>query len=255
MPPPCWRTLQWQLTWTLAFPTLVARRLFTDDHEPVWQRLAWQSVNDRVSSPKHLIAPPQPQQGSCLVENEPSNNNTAISAAWQNSVGYGEMTPTTVCRILQWARRQELLPDYDGCVVDLGSGNGNVLLAASLAHSFAQVIGLELVPQRHNEALQMRSAWTDMDASLHTIDWDLRCADFTQDRDWIAQADFVVIHATVFENELMERLNDLCAACRPGTLFCLVSRPLQEAMGIATLNVFHLEMNWGRATVYLQLKI
>jgi hypothetical protein len=138
--------------------------------------------------------------------------------------------------------------------VDLGSGNGNVLLAASLARQVSQAIGLEILPHLHDQAMDNVEHWKLLDKSVTEVEWRFACADFTVDRDWIRRADLVFIHATVFEDSLLQTLNSLCQECRPGTVFCLISRPLKEEGGIRSVAEFQLDMSWGIATVFLQQK-
>ena len=76
--------------------------------------------------------------------------------------------------------------------------------------------------------------------------------DFTSPTDgWTRDADLVLCHATVFSEDLMKATANACAACRPGTHFVLVSKPLVHPK-IETLWKGQLDMSWGQATVYLQ---
>ncbi len=207
-------------------------------------------------------------------------------------LGYGEICPESVLRILQ--RIPHLLgnqqnKDQHGkqqkilTVADLGSGNGKVLLTAALGLSIGRAIGIEIAPSLHAQAVtNYEEHWKYWDAGCSTIDtsttddsttntddsttdsttvWEWKCADFTVDTEWVELVDLIFIHAAVFEPALMEQLNALCQRCRSGTYFCMVSQPLNTtgysdggAGCIETIDEVHLDMNWGQATVYIQRK-
>lgn len=213
--------------------------LFTEQHDTMWQMLAWKELHS--------------QQSFHLPSGESKNALLRSYGDWSDSLGYGEITPQTVFLIIDWIRQNPNLHLVDrGCIVDLGSGRGNVLLAAGLAHPWSKLMGLEIVPDLHDEAICKGNLWTELDPLYKGAEWALHCADFTVEKDWIEQADLVFIHATVFGSQLMETLNELCAKCRPGTIFCLVSAPLNVSRKIRMLVEFHLEMDWGLATVFIQ---
>jgi SAM-dependent methyltransferase len=148
--------------------------------------------------------------------------------------------------------------------MDLGSGNGRVLMAASLAHFFQKAIGIEIVPELHQEALENLERWNhqfipdvDEEASKTTKTiLEFICGDFRDFPLEIASADLIFCHATVFNPSLMAALQQLCDACEPGTIFVMVTKPLQESSSnnIQTLEEWQLRMNWGEATVYIQQK-
>ena len=64
----------------------------------------------------------------------------------------------------------------------------------------------------------------------------------------------VWVHATVFDDALMESVQQICEACPRGTYFAMVSKPL-SASSIQTRGVLLLPMSWGQATVYIQKKL
>jgi hypothetical protein len=218
---------------------------------------------------------------------------SATPFSWTHSLGYGEICPDTVLRILQ--RIPHLFGNHEDqdqrgkeqkvlTVADLGSGNGKVLLTAALGLFVGRAIGIEIAPSLHDQAVKnYEEHWKYWDAGCSTIDtsttdtsttgsttdstnglttaWEWKCADFTVDTEWVELVDLIFIHATVFEPALMEQLNVLCQGCRSGTYFCMVSQPLNTtgcsdggAGSIETIDEVHLDMNWGQATVYIQRK-
>jgi len=263
------RTLEWRVTWILAFPTLVTelfalprteRELELNSvgcsvDEDSWQwLLAYKVLEEayrRSYKSKEIF---NPDVGNHICQT------TLLNSPWSGSLGYGEITEGTVFRITQWIQRHHALHycqairEREWCIVDLGSGTGRVLQAAAVCcGNVSRLIGLEIVPRLHEQALGRRRVWKEYDMMIPNDRSliDLRCSDFTSDRDWIREADLVFVHATVFEKLLMERLALLSEQCRPGTYFCLVSQPLCSDK-IDTIDEMSLEMDWGRGSVIIQ---
>jgi hypothetical protein len=274
--------LGWCITWTLAFPTLLTSfRFGSREDNIIWQRLALHVIfgSSMTESMGRSAASMTP------TFSLPTTSTSPFS--WTHSLGYGEICPDTVLRILQriphifGGNHEE--QEQNGkqpkvlTVADLGSGNGKVLLTAALGLSVGRAIGIEIAPSLHAQAMEnYEEYWKYWDADCTTIDtsttddstntdsttfWEWKCADFTVDTEWVELVDLIFIHATVFEPALMEQLNVLCQGCRSGTYFCMVSQPLNTdgcsnggAGSIETIDEVHLDMNWGQATVYLQRK-
>jgi SAM-dependent methyltransferase len=274
--------LAWRVMWTQAFPTHATVLCRSDQvmcdllDEDAWQwQLAYDGVQEAyergcrnrrtVSSLQIKILDTERGNQEHAMLNHLRVEETAASP-WSGSLGYGEITEQTVFEVIHWIQRHhhfdsrqlcyasnpDTKTERSWCVVDLGSGSGRVLQAAALGClPVSKVIGLEIVPALHQQALDRRAVWQEVDMETGTVALDFRCSDFTADTDWIEAADLVFVHATVFENALMEQVNRYCARCRPGTYFCLVSRPLRAA-GIELLHEMSLQMDWGRGGIFIQ---
>lgn len=209
-----------------------------------------------------------------------------------DSLGYGEVTSTSVWEIIDRIvlhrhriaatldRDQKSFSQVPACIVDLGSGSGLALLAASwrwfLWESSFTLMRPGLLTFR---GFEIDPSWQDVADSYATDLWfgsnpssygswtctldcvqvshsiPIYCAfqtcDFLQNTDWVAQASIVLCHATVFQDDLFDLLQIFCERCRPGTYFAMVSRPLQSDR-FETIHQWQLDMTWGLATVYLQ---
>ena len=150
------------------------------------------------------------------------------------------------------------LPDKQSLhmIVDLGSGNGKALLASALRFPLSQCCyGIEIVPSLHHQALTLlqNSCWKTP-SSLVGPRISFCCDDFVRQKQRIqTEGDLLWIHATVFEPELMNEVQSLCEGCRTGTVFVLVSNPLDTTRGIVeTLASLPLYMSWGQTSVYIQ---
>lgn len=163
-----------------------------------------------------------------------------------------------------------------GTVVDLGSGTGRVLFAAALSHRFDRAVGVELVGALHESALKNLDAWNrrtvfwdedetdDGSATSTTTNPCSRVApateflffheDLTTSTNVPTDVDLVIVHATLFDDELMESVQRIGEGFSRGTLFVMVSKPLRtgRATGIRTLTESRQSMTWGSGTIYVQ---
>lgn len=214
--------LQWEVQWMQAFPTLCGQLLFGTDGPT----LAWKAIEPRLVT-------------------KTSNDQADAALDWSESLGYGEITAEAIFEAFRWLADLDV---YPRSVVDLGSGSGRVLLAASLCHE-GDNLGLEIVTSWHEQALENQRRWKDMDLGVSSSSIVFRCTDFTAETSWIKHADFVIVHATVFGEQLMRTLDRLCIQCRPSTYFLMVTRELPS---LTTVCEGQLTMTWGRGKVYLQ---
>lgn len=235
--------LAWKHTWCRAFPTL-APVLFSNVDVST-QLLAFDEIfasSDDRSQPTTVV-----DERSTPPPNHSSNN-----------LGYGEITPETVFLVMEWIQRNA----YDDgetakVTVDLGSDNGRVLFATSLAHPFHTLRGIEILPKLHQEALANLQLWKQRSSCIDRQQnprFEFICADFFHHPNLVTDADLVWVHATVFDVELMEKVQQICEACSRETFFVMVTKPLKCLHGIVTCATLQLEMDWGQATVYIQGK-
>ena len=135
-------TLAWKLVWTLAFPALAIVRDDSND-SLILEQHAYKILEDAF----------QRRKSDALPCNRRDDEN------WRNSRGYGEITEQTVFEVLQRVRRHKS-SKATWCIVDLGSGSGRVLQAAIVGClPVVELIGLELQPQLHQQALERAQIW------------------------------------------------------------------------------------------------
>ena len=244
--------LRWRCLWSRAFPTLSAVLLQSNsegDHDDrIWEKiLAWRDFWNYHCSKSGSLNKPGATNETSLALN---------GTRWAGSLGYGEITPESVLQVFDLVQkiRRDTIVWNELRITDLGSGRGVVLLVLLTAYQFGQMTGIELNPQLHFEALRNFVSWQQANQQIREVNVDWRLGDFTVDTSWISSSDVVICHATVFEDALVARLTDLCSLCPSGTLFIMVSRPLHHS-SIETLLVLHLEMSWGRSTVFIQAKL
>jgi hypothetical protein len=246
----------WSVTWCRAFPTLLG--LHFHSAELVYQLwpLAWRTLYPNDSTASCTTTTTATIEDSC---------SSRLESGWHDSLGYGEIDPETVFYLMNWLQTHGHLQPRPGrktTVFDLGSGDGKVILATALCltttetepttSTIATLVGLEIVPHLHNQALKRMQSWREY-ATTNPVEIHFTCDDFTRHHARISrEADLIWIHATVFENALFQRVQEICNACRPGTLFVLISRPLNDKSKIETLLSKRLKMSWGDGMVFVQ---
>jgi hypothetical protein len=111
---------------------------------------------------------------------------------------------------------------------------------------------MEIIPDLHEEAVDNLRRWNER--SVDNTRFDLLCTDFTLDSSLVSDAQLVWVHATVFEQDLMDNVQHLCESCSNETYFIMVTKALKVQNGIVTRASLQLGMDWGQATVYIQTK-
>jgi hypothetical protein len=203
----------------------------------------------------------QYQIDSCLPP--PTRANSAQILRYKG-LGY-ELVPSRhmlACqRLYHLHRRLDLHADIkSGQPADFDAWTDNYhegLFTSGSSDSCSIMCGVAAVDSRHScgglEIPPPTCIASSFDVSFY-------CADFTTDTSWVQTADLIWIHSTVFEQPLMSKLASLCRECRRGTLFVMVSKPLEstgsgeDLPAFRTLNVLRLPMDWGLASVYLQVR-
>mmetsp|Transcript_11859 Transcript_11859/g.15513 ORF Transcript_11859/g.15513 Transcript_11859/m.15513 type:complete len:221 (+) Transcript_11859:31-693(+) len=174
------------------------------------------------------------------------------------TLAYGELSSKCVASIIRDIRDEyDGLPREGGVMYDLGSGSGKALFAAHCAHQFDKCIGVEILESLHEKAIDSLSSLKE-----HSIFADrfskgvveLRLGDLVS-TDW-SDANVVLIHATVFDNDLMARIQLKAEQMLAGTFFIVVSKELRTGVvtGIQTIQQYRFKASWGEATISLQMK-
>ncbi|PTL81449.1 methyltransferase [Vitiosangium sp. GDMCC 1.1324] len=122
-------------------------------------------------------------------------------------------------------------------VVDVGAGRGRALLAARRLGAEARGVEL-LVDHVASVAGQLRPAGITLTVGDAT-------------REDLGDATHVFANWTALSPETKARLTERFRACRPGTRFVAVTRPI-EGTDFATLGRYRMLFTWGFESVWLQ---
>lgn len=173
------------------------------------------------------------------------------------SLAYSEIPYEGIFKVIGQLHRHGLDEGSEGTFVDLGSGVGNVVYGALLAHDFNVVVGIEILSDLHDIACEVHELWdTEVRKPLplkkqETVVKLVRgdCCHI----DW-SYGDVVFSNSTCFDTVTMERLARLACDLKPSAFFVCVSNKLPAAtveMYMDLLLTSSLETSWGTASTFI----
>ena len=168
-----------------------------------------------------------------------------------------------------------LNPPPGSTFFDLGSGRGQVVLAAAMFHSFSRVVGIELLSPLHDLSNAVKKNLIDTygerevfgDTKVSFVCGDILKEEAYPSDSWsgmgvpktktkkreLGEADIVFALSTAFGVDLMEglgsRAENLKVGAKVVTSSNRISSPLFEVVWEGSL-----PMSWGSATVFIQEK-
>lgn len=137
--------------------------------------------------------------------------------------------------------------------VDLGSGSGKAVLAASLLFDFESLHGVELLESLYEASQSVLGTFRKLEGDMHELPEDavpitFHNADFL-DFDW-SWGDVVFANSTCFTDELMAQISKRVALLKPGSLVVTVTQPLKSPWVRLVKKSTH-EMSWGAGTYFI----
>jgi SAM-dependent methyltransferase len=151
--------------------------------------------------------------------------------------------------------------------IDLGSGTGRGVLAATQLFPFARLVGIEILEGLHGAALavaahyerSVRPTYTsprggggDGEDPRASAKIELICGSFL-DLDWASCADVVFANSTCFDDGLMDEIALQGQGLRDGALFITLTRGLSGPWFRQAYSEQH-KMSWGSATINIAVK-
>lgn len=160
----------------------------------------------------------------------------------QLSLTYGEIEFRSFAALLSLVK-----PQSNDTFIDLGSGNGKACFVAALSFNIDKCIGIEIVEQRHQQAIAALSlAPPKLTEKIHFI-----CDDFLKQP--IEQASIIFINATAFFNETWQEIELYLQQVKPGTRLLISTKKLSQQhfkyQGCKLVN-----MSYGPSHVHLYQK-
>lgn len=262
----------WLTSWVRAFPTLLSYVLHASSPEEegvtIPRYLSLVAFDQIFSHDKFQNDQNEIKDERVLRDVEKHDCNSKEEAL---NLGYGEILPESMMDVVEeimlyslkfLGSKKRMLKK----VIDLGSGRGRTLFATALACPSAKTfVGVEISSSLHREALDHQELWRRSSLENEYLDFHFVCEDMRNDvvKEHIWGADLVVCHATLFSEELMSRVQDICesSCCLKGCFFVMVSRCLAvgDDTGIENCELGAITrtrmMDWGPATVYVQRKV
>lgn len=174
-------------------------------------------------------------------------------------LAYSEVTFRGVADLLRDLRENLKLPTMTrggGKFVDLGSGVGKAVLAAAMAHSFSEVVGVEMLQSLHEAAVHALDRYDEMVRPKLPPPGRRTAVQFLRDDftmvPWL-DADMVFCVSTTFDATVMSRIAALSNDMRRGALFVTTTTRLPSARW-ALVRRFELEMAHGSVTGFVHEK-
>ena len=173
------------------------------------------------------------------------------------SLAYSEVPYDSVFKVIGQLHRLGLDEESEGTFVDLGSGVGNVIYGALLAHDFNVVVGIEILSDLHDIACEVRELWDSevrkplplrkQETVVKLVRGD--CCHI----DW-SYGDVVFANSTCFDNATMGNLARLACDMKPlAFLVCISTKLPSNIVGsyMDLVQTISLETSWGMASSYI----
>jgi len=155
---------------------------------------------------------------------------------------YGEFPSSTLLEVLATLPLSGL-----GLFVDLGAGAGRLVCAAALSGQFAEVHGIELLPElclaARQRAEQLSRMWPDRSTRIQMIEGDLQTAD-------LRVAEVVFAYATCFSVDTCDQIAAHFQTSPPGAWLLSVSRPLC-APHLELHKQHNIRLPWGETQIWI----
>ena len=141
-----------------------------------------------------------------------------------------------------------------GVFYDLGSGCGNVCIAAALFHPWKTVTGIEILVPLHEIAIKSVSRYYSQQDSNDPTPIEIKHGNFLIDTKWYKDANVVFCNSLAFEDDLLDALCDLLRELESGT-FLLHSGRLNSnnrlEKDFVCLEFSNMEFSWGTSTMWI----
>ena len=163
----------------------------------------------------------------------------------QYNTTYGEMEIKGIDTLYNHLKQYEF-----NCFMDLGSGKGAVCIHMAKQPAIENVLGIELVDDRHDEAVKLRESLSETDA--RKVDLVLGDIFKVSLKKYKSKNIFIWISSLCFPQELINNLfKKLKRELRPGTIICS-SKTVTNNVG-TLLETITLPQSWNQthqATIY-----
>jgi len=154
------------------------------------------------------------------------------SDSWQMNLVYGEFGPEALIHVFE---RFATLGGPTSSFLDVGSGAGKVLVAASMLGDFTAAVGIEIIQSLHEAACRNVSIYHNSVPQRSTPDTTINCilGDALSEATYIEHdmplGSFLYIYcnSTMFTEEMMDKLSKLPFV--PDSLCCTATNKLDDA--------------------------
>ncbi|DBA01371.1 TPA: hypothetical protein N0F65_001610 [Lagenidium giganteum] len=178
---------------------------------------------------------------------------------------YGEIRFESFRVVIDSVKRwYRILGKPGGTFLDIGSGSGKAVFAATLAHDFDACFGIEILRGLYEISVDVAQQWEKRIKKQYPLSIQkkrTRIA-FTHgdalEHEWPPNADIVFMNSTCFGEVLLRDLTrKLNGYCKPGTIVISATHPLPTDVqnGFEVLTCMKVAQDtWGDATWFIQRK-
>ncbi|RLN98561.1 hypothetical protein BBJ28_00009220 [Nothophytophthora sp. Chile5] len=179
------------------------------------------------------------------------------------SLVYGEIAFAPFKVVLDVLKRwHHVLAKPGGVFLDIGSGSGKAVFAATLLHDFDACVGIEVLEGLHTISQDVLQRWEKVIKPTHPLSMQKKRTriSFTLGDalvcDWPPNADLVFLNSTCFGERLMSALTrKLALCCKPGAVIITATHELPDTQNFEKLRQLTVTQEaWGDATWYLHRK-
>ncbi|KAG3111357.1 hypothetical protein PI124_g9435 [Phytophthora idaei] len=179
------------------------------------------------------------------------------------SLVYGEIAFEPFKVVLDVLKRwHHALNKPGGTFLDIGSGSGKAVFAATLLHDFDACYGIEVLEGLHLISQEVFQRWEKIIKPNFALSMQKKRTriSFTQGDalvvDWPVNVDLVFLNSTCFGERLMYALaRKLAQCCKPGAIVITATHKLPDTQNFAQLRQLTVTQEaWGDATWYLHRK-
>jgi SAM-dependent methyltransferase len=203
---------------------------------------------ERMENERELSEEEKERVFEGICEKMPATLGSKI--AWEEGVVYGEVVMPAMAAIFHKLNQRGLLTE-GGVFYDLGSGIGKAVIAAALLHPFSKCTGIELLKNLHALSVKLQKKFLKSTANTKNICHNIEFVNgdiFLVD--W-SDASCFFANSTCFDSETMSKLCH--SPLKPGTIGITTSKRLHKSQW-RLLELFHLRMSWGQASIFLHTK-
>ncbi|TYZ61447.1 hypothetical protein PybrP1_005300 [[Pythium] brassicae (nom. inval.)] len=176
---------------------------------------------------------------------------------------YGEIALGPFKSVFDVLKRwHHVLEKPGGVFLDIGSGSGKAVFAATLLHDFDACYGIEILQNLHDMSETLLQLWdrkVKRQFPLSIQKKRTRIAFTLGDAlevEWPGNADFVFLNSTCFGEALLRELSEkLAISCKPGAVVITATHALADAHNFDLLRTMKVQQEtWGEATWYIHRK-
>lgn len=179
------------------------------------------------------------------------------------SLVYGEIAFGPFKSVFDVLKRwHHVLEKPGGVFLDIGSGSGKAVFAATLIHDFDACYGIEILETLHAMSETVLQLWDRKMKRQFPLSIQKKRTRISFARgdalevEWPSTADLVFLNSTCFGDALLRELVEkLAIVCKPGAVVITATHALADAHSFDLLRTMKVQQEtWGEATWYIHRK-